>query len=227
MPRLVSAILARNEGAPERYFRRVLKRCAEFSDATLVLDDHSTDDTTQIAREIGAVVVARTGETAWGQEAPARAELWEHATRLADGGWVLICDADMLLQGDVKSLCHSWEVTGWAFVLADLWDSETTFRVDGPWSAGPITPRPWLFNLGAVGADFAPTWSMRGVHCGHFPQNWPGPIGVAPPDIFWKHLAYVKPEHRKAKHAQYTRCRDQLTPFEIAHAESILDHRIG
>src|SRR5207302_1681197 len=79
----------------------------------------------------------------WGNESPARAELWERGAKLAKDGWLLICDADMLLQGDPRPLVASWECNAWAFALVDLWDSERTFRIDGPWAGGPAQPRPW------------------------------------------------------------------------------------
>lgn len=221
MTRLISAILARNEAAEDRYLRRVIARCMEFSDDVLVLDDNSTDATRDIAAEMGCVVHVRADVVAWGAEAPARAQLWDAAAELAGPeGWVLVCDADMLLEGDPRPLCASWGVTGWAFPLVDLWDSEETFRVDGPWGHGPRTPRPWLFKPGALREP--PVWPDRGVHVGHCPSNWLGPTGVAP-DLFWRHLGWMKREHRQSKYTQYMSVRHQLTPFELAHAESILD----
>jgi hypothetical protein len=164
--------------------------------------------------------VSRGGHGMWGAEAHARAELWERAAALAGDGWVLICDADMLLEGDPRPLTLSWDVQAWAWPLVDLWDSEHTFRVDGPWGHGPRTPRPWLFRPSATPE---PQWPTRGIHCGHAPTNVAGPCGIAPEGIFWKHLAYVSAVHRAAKLAQYLAVQDQLTPFERAHALSVGD----
>lgn len=223
--KLVTAILARNEASEDRYLRRVLARCAEFSDEIVLLDDASTDDTATLAESFGARVTVRSGPNAWGEEAPARAELWRLAAEAAGDGWVLICDADMLLVGDPRPLMQSWEAAAWAWPLADLWDSETTFRVDGPWGMGPVTPRPWLFRPSAARKGFVAQWNMRGVHCGHAPANWPeaGPFCVAPSDTYWLHLGWAKPEHRACKAAQYATVQDQLSPFERAHAATILD----
>ena len=226
--RLVTAILARNEAAEDRYLRRVITRCMEFSDDVLVLDDNSTDATRDVAAEMGCVVRVRADVAAWGAEALARAQLWDAAAELAGpDGWVLICDADMLLEGDPRPLCASWGVSAWAFPLVDLWDSEQTFRVDGPWGYGPRSPRPWLFRpqwheFAPVPFDFIPLWPERGIHCGHAPENWKGPIGVAP-DLFWKHLGWVRKEHRLRKAQQYASVASQLSEFERAHAQSILD----
>lgn len=229
--RLVTAVLARNEAAPDRYLKRVLERCAEFSDAILVLDDGSTDDTAQVARDCGAVVETRSGDGFWrpgGGETSARRELWERAAALAGDGWVLVCDADMLLVGDPRPLTLSWDAASWAWPLCDLWNSEDAFRVDGAWKFGPLTPRPWLFRprfaeFAQTPFDFAPLWPESCIHSGHAPANWHEhhPTFVAPPDMYWKHLSYVKPEHRARKRAQYAAVADTLSPFQRAHAESI------
>ena len=224
MTRLVSAVLARNEAAPDRYLRRVLTRLHEFSDTVLVLDDGSTDDTAQVARDLGCVVATRDSTGAWGAEAEARRDLWDRAAYIADGGWVLVCDADMVLCGDPRPLTQSWACASWAWPLADVWNDERLARVDGPWGIGAVTPRPWLFRPSAL--TTRAIWNERGVHCGHAPANFgreTGVCGVAPPDVYWLHLAYLQPTHRVAKHAQYMAIADQLGPFERAHAASILD----
>ena len=225
MTRLVTAVLARNEAAPDRYLRRVLTRCREFSDDILLLDDNSTDATKQVASEFGCVVRTRQDAPAWGAEAPARRLLWELAAELAGDGWILVADADMILMGNPRPLTLAWDVATWAWPLADLWDSETTFRVDGPWGVGPATPRPWLFRPSAAPTGFQPVWGERGIHVGHCPSNWAdaGPCFVAPSDIYWRHLAYKDTDQRARKHAQYMSVAGQLSEFEQAHAASILD----
>ncbi len=221
--KLVTALLARDEAGPDRYLRRVLARCAEFSDDILVLDDGSTDDTFAVTKAAGAHAVKRTTrDAAWGAEAPARAELWHRAAERARKGWVLVCDADMLLVGDPRPYTASWDCNAWAWPLADLWDSETTFRVDGPWGAGPVTPRPWLFKPSAVPPGWSPAWPTRGIHCGHAPANFPACVGIAS-SLHWLHLGWMQPEHRRAKAAQYASVADQLSAFERAHAATILD----
>lgn len=218
---LVSALLIKNEA--DRYLRRVLARCAEFSDQILVLDDGSTDDTVAVAEAAGCLVKQRPRTGMWGNEAPARAELWERGAKLAKDDWLLICDADMILEGDPRDLIQTWEVSIWAFVLYDCWDGEHQARVDGPWQHGPLVPRPWLFRP-SVCVDGAPQWNGRGLHCGHAPQNLTGLVAVAPPDTyFWRHLSYVKSEDRLRKHAQYMEKAHLLTEFERRHSASIID----
>jgi glycosyltransferase involved in cell wall biosynthesis len=225
-------VLARNEAASGRYLQRVIAHCQTFSDAVLLLDDRSADDTAKVASDLGCLVKTRGAfyEPAWGKETPARAQLWEWAAHEAgrDNGWVLVCDADMLLQGEpaaIRALCWSWEVVAWAMPLADAWGDEQHYRVDGPWAGGPTTARPWLFKASAAPQGWQPTWSGRGIHSGHCPANFGelGPCLVAPPDVFWLHMAYVSPEHRKEKAARYAAVAAQMSDFERAHAASILD----
>lgn len=220
---LVTAILAKDEA--KRYLPQVLLRCKTFSDRVLVLDDRSSDETAEVASSAGALVRQRSilkGD-AWGNESPARSELWKWGAEEAGDGWLLVADADMILEGNPRDLVDTWECSAWAFVLYDCWDGENQARVDGPWAYGPVTPRPWLFRP-SVCLDGVAQWSTRGLHCGHHPTNLVGVCGVAPPDeYFWRHLAYLQKEDRVKKHAQYMSQAHLLTEFERRHAISIAD----
>ena len=216
-------MLVRNEAAEDRYLTRVIRDAQRWADTIVVLDDNSIDGTPELARNLGCIVYTRDNQTpAWGAEAPARAQLWDLAAQHAGDGWVLVCDADMILSGDPRPYTQSWECDAFAWTLYDLWNSETTFRVDGAWKFGPVTPRPWLFRPSALREP--PRWrESRKIHTGHAPANWTGLCGVAPSDMFWKHLGYVQPEHRKKKHAAYLSLKHDLTAFELAHAQSVAD----
>lgn len=222
MPKLVGALLARNEAGADRYLVRAIHDAQRWADDIVVLDDNSTDGTNEIARNLGCIVYTRDNQTPmWGAEAPARAQLWDLAAQhVGPDGWTLVFDADMLLTGDPRPLCESWECSAWAWPLYDLWDSETTFRVDGAWRYGPVTPRPWLFRPSALREPAR--WRDSRLHVGHAPANFAGLVGVAP-QLFWRHYSYLKPEHRRIKHQQYLQHAASLTPFEKAHAESIAD----
>lgn len=220
MSRLVTALLVKDEA--DKYLRRVLERCLAFSDEVLVLDDGSTDDTVKIATEMGCLVKQRPQAGMWGNESPARQELWERGAKFAKDGWLLVCDGDQILHGDPRPLCDTWEFNSWAFILRDMW-SATHYRTDGFWQAH-LHPRPWLIKPTGLGPDFAPKWNGRGMHVGHFPPNAPLACGVAPVDTYWwEHLAYVSPESREAKLAKYLAVADKLSPGELAHARSISD----
>ena len=222
--KLVSAVLARNEASEDRYLRRVLTRCLEFSDTVVVLDDRSDDATPDIAREMGCVVRTRSAtDHAWGKEASARRELWDFACEYATDkdSWLLVNDADQLLIGDVRALCKTKEANAVSFVLYDLW-SETEYREDEFWWAH-TNPRPWMFAPTRVPAGWVPEWNTAQIHTGHSPRNFPLVPLVAPADAYyWLHYSYARPEHRQAKYAQYMAQANQLNPAQYAHAQSIL-----
>jgi glycosyltransferase involved in cell wall biosynthesis len=222
---LVSALLVKNEAS--RYLERVIKRCAEFSDDILVLDDRSSDNSVELAKRLGCKVRGRSvlkGD-AWGNEAPARAELWDWMAAETKDGWGLIVDADMLLKGNPRNLLQTWELNTFCFILYDIWDeSETLYRTDGHWKAHDVA-RPWLFRPSFVPEGWKPRWGGRGIHIGHAPSNWSEAMlwGVAPPDEYhYLHLAYCKPQDRVAKYHKYMEVKDQLSPFELEHARSII-----
>lgn len=141
-----------------------------------------------------------------GRESVARAALWQLACEAAgENGWVLVFDADMLLEGilpnDLKRLTLATAVNAWAWPLCDCWDGEQQHRVDGYWQGWRV-PRVWLARAHPM-PDFVPSWGTRGIHSGHLPANYPLVVGVAP-GAYWRHLSYISPEHRAAKLAAYT-----------------------
>jgi hypothetical protein len=220
MPKLVTALLCKNEA--DKYLERVLKRCLEFSDDVLVLDDGSTDGGDRLAWRLGCQVRPWTGATMWGAEAAPRSALWEWGAQEAGDGWLLICDADMLLHGDPRPLLWTTQHNAWAFVLFDLWDSEQTYRCDGYWQ-GHRHPRPWLFKPSAMGYE-TPIWPERGIHTGHGPQNAVIEAGMVDSgQLSWMHLAYRDIPARLKKKEQYLAKSHLLTPWELDHARSVGD----
>jgi glycosyltransferase involved in cell wall biosynthesis len=220
MPKLVTALLVRNE--KDKYLDRVLRRCQEFSDEVVVLDDGSTDGSPDLAESLGCTVYHRTNTGMWGNESPARAELWDLGAKHAGDGWLLICDADQILHGDIRPLTLSTSCTAWAWVLFDLWNEEKYYRADGHW-VGHLHPRPWLFRPSVLKS--APEWPERGLHVGHCPRNFPLVVGCLTPDsgVYWTHLSYLTKIQRSAKLRQYEEQAHQLTPWELSHARSVGD----
>lgn len=219
MPKLITAILCKDE--KDKYLERVLRRCLEFSDEVLVLDDGSTDGSPELAESLGCQVRRRVEIGMWGNESPARQELWQWASEVAGDGWVLVCDADMELIGDPRPLTYSTQHNAFSWVLYDLWD-EQHFRCDGYWQ-GHLYARPWMFCPTRLGYK-VPIWPERGLHTGHCPANSIIHSCVLLPTVIaWKHLGYASPSLRVSKHGQYMAKANQLSPFELAHAQSIID----
>jgi hypothetical protein len=218
MPKLVTAILCRNEA--DKYLERVLRRCLEFSDAVLVLDDGSTDGSERMAWRLGCDIRTRQETGMWGNESPARAELWEWGAQEAGDGWLLIADADMILYGDPRPLTLTTQHTAWSWVLYDMWDGPH-YRCDGQWQ-GHLHPRPWMFKPSALLE--APIWPKRGIHCGHAPNNFPIATGILDNrEYYWLHGSFWTPELRAVKLEQYLSKAHLLTPWELEHARSVGD----
>lgn len=218
---IVGAMIARNEA--DRYLAVTLESMWRICDKILVLDDGSTDDTALVSRSLGCEVYKR-GETSvmWGNESPARAELWRLGADAAGDGWLLIGDADQELIAppeDFRALTTSWTVNSWALRLYDCWDSPQRHRVDGQWAAYQVA-RPWLFKPSAC-PD--PQWSGRGIHSGHCPINFPFQMGVAPNSVWWRHYGWMKQADRDAKVGRYMEAKDHLSQPELSHLMSVQD----
>lgn len=223
-PKLFAAILTRNEGSRDRFLSAVLARCTQICDEIVVLDDGSTDQTVETCKGFGAEVTIRDAHVprAWGEEASARAELWDLATaRCTEKDWILVADADMVLHGDPRPLMASRDVNAWAWRLYDVW-SEKHFRDDQYWQ-GHNHARVWMVAPKRVPNGWTPSWERTGLHVGHIPPNLPMIAGLPPPDIYWLHLAFSRPDLRQKKAEQYLSKSHLLSEHEIAHAKSILE----
>ena len=212
MPRLVGALLCRNEATPDRYLRLAVANALSYCDLVVALDDNSTDATVQTLIEMGCEVETRSQVNVggfWGiDEASPRARLWALATeRAGPDGWIYVFDADHELVGvtpkEVRTYLTSDNVTAWALPLWDCWDSPDQMRVDGYWQAAKH-PRPWFFRAQPT-RGFVADWSTidrKGVHTGHSPPNAPWVIGEMRGAAI-RHHGYINPEHRKSKAAKY------------------------
>jgi glycosyltransferase involved in cell wall biosynthesis len=224
MPKLIVAALVKNEAS--KYWKSALSAWSEFADAIVVLDDNSSDETAEIAWECEkATVFGRYGEKdAWGAEAAARQQLWEHANEVAEvGDYIFVLDADMVPAGDPRELTELGADTVY-FALYDLWGRDERerllYRDDAFWCAHN-RPRAWMVRKPR---DFKADWPTRGIHCGHLPSNWePKAPLFAPPSHSLLHFAYADEVDRLVKAAQYLDLGDKLLPSEASHAYSILD----
>ena len=217
--RCVAAILARNEA--DRYLKETIESLQPLCDKILVLDDGSTDSTIALSRSLGCEVRSREAlQPMWGQESTARQQLWAWGSEEAGDGWLYISDSDHVTQcdpSDWRQMLTSWNVNAWAFPLLDLWDSPTTFRVDGFWQ-GYKTARPWLFKPSVSGPQ---SWSDRGIHTGHCPQaDWL--VGLAERARIL-HLGWMKESDRKEKYLRYAEVGDSLSPWEKSHLQTVLE----
>jgi hypothetical protein len=216
--------LIRNEA--DRFLRRAIISWQRFADHILILDDGSTDGSDELALDMDCAVYTRgSGVSAWGTEAPARAELWQLALAETNpGDYIFVLDADMTPIASPRPFLQLQPPTGaLAFPLFDLW-APRAYRVDGFWQAH-LHPRIWLVKRPELEPPDGWLWPERGMHCGHFPLNLrlEQPVLAVPPSHGILHYAYSTPELREAKAASYASVRDQLSDIEAEHAASILD----
>lgn len=222
--RIIVASLVRNEAA--RYWRSALSEWSKFADKIVVLDDGSTDKTQAIADKCErAVVYQRVSPThAWGDEASARAELYDIAMEESNrGDYLLWLDADMVPARDPRELITE-AIDTYAYPLYDLWGKDAqeryVYREDAFWNAH-LRPRIWMIRRPS---SLKPRWIMRGIHSGHLPSNYETTSALfAPPAHALLHFAYFDERDRATKHASYLAARDQLSTQEVAHAHSIVD----
>jgi hypothetical protein len=218
LPKLVIAALVKNES--QKFWRSALRSWSKQSDRIVVLDDSSTDDTAMMAVDAGAAVYYREGTAAWGNEAPARQQLFDIAIAETDpGDFIAVLDADMVFARDPRELCFEGNATEWSFPLFDLW-SPTHYRSDSFWY-GHTAPRIWLIKRPNP-QDWA--WPARGIHTGHLPSNYKiGKLGIAPADYGILHYGWSDQSLRDAKVKQYMSVGNQLTPNERKHVMSVQD----
>lgn len=224
MSRVVVVSMIRNEA--DRFLESALVAWDEFADKIVIVDDNSTDDSRVIARSFSKVRLHHREELyvpAWGDEAPARAELFDVAMKETEpGDFLLWLDADMTPLRDPRPLFSDLHDT-YAFPLYDLWTLDADrplYREDAMWY-GHRAPRAWAIRRPE---SFEARWNRRGVHCGHLPANWQGRnVLFAPCDYGLLHYGYAAPHLRAEKLEQYRRLSHQLTEAERHHAESIGD----
>lgn len=225
MNRLVVVALVKNEMG--RFWPSALAAWQEFADRIVVLDDGSSDGTKELANTLGLEVYERgAGVSAWGAEAPARAELWQIALSESEqGDYILVLDGDMVPARNPKPLMAA-EPDGVAFPLFDLWeerDGELFYRDDGFWQAHRY-PRVWMVRRPEKEPGQGWLWPAKGIHTGHFPSNLHlDRILYTPADHGLLHYSYILPEMREAKLNAYNSVKEQLNTIEMQHAASITD----
>jgi glycosyltransferase involved in cell wall biosynthesis len=191
----------------------------------LAVDNGSTDGTVGLLEAAGAQIhpFERPMD---GQEAHARAFLWETAVDATpDGDWIVHLDADQCLAGDPRPFLEHLPVNRALFPVFDMW-TPTAYRSDAWWRV-----RPWWQAVRMTPAARKTElwqWPDRGWHSGHVPLNAGkvfGPSRDVPWDCGILHYGYATHEFRVKHSEAYQRRAHVLTPQEQFHAGTILDER--
>lgn len=192
----ISAMLrVRNES---RWISEVLTSIAPLCSETHVMDDHSTDNTVDIARSHGAVVYSSPFEGL--DESRDKGWLLD---RVMEGHptWVLCIDGDEILEpgGAERLLEHARDPTVNALSLRVLylWDSRDQYRADGVYGR---FQRPSMWRA-FHGQRFRSTRNGGNFHCGNTPYM--PAARVRRTDVALLHTGYMLREDRLRKYEWY------------------------
>ena len=197
----IGALRVKNEA---RWIQRVLRSIWPVCHKIVVFDDHSTDDTRQIAHDEGAVVIESPfqGVEERRDKDYLLDQIWKGGAQLND--WVLMVDGDeMLCQEDIPALLKvtaSKSLVAANFHIVYLWDREDQIRIDR-WYAE--FRRPSLFRLTQRKLSFMHTAFGGGFHCFSIPQQLIGSDATAPVRLL--HYGYLNREDRIAKYHWYNK----------------------
>ncbi|MDA8194649.1 MAG: glycosyltransferase family 2 protein [Thermaerobacter sp.] len=219
MARLVAMLPVRNEA--QRWLGRVLDQLTAFSDAVVVYDDASDDETSRICRSYPAVRYYR-GDFAWFErnEAELRHHLWK-LTALQRPDWVLALDADECFEdralAELPRLLEQHDYDAVAFRIFDFWKSTELIRIDGAW-------HPWnRFSplLVRFDPDLPSGWLQQPIHCGRFPLAYRDRVTFYSP-LRVRHYGWARGDEHLRKYLFY-RHHDLTTYGKVQpHTESVL-----
>jgi len=211
---LTIASIVKNEA--DRFLPRALACWAEIADRIVVLDNGSTDGTTDLLNEAGCEW-SKLAVPMDGSEWLARKALWDKAVPGSE--WIVHLDADHSVAGDFRPHLTGKKV---GFRVYDMW-SPTEYRSDAWWQGHA---RPWWLALNVADEqDRAWTWNKRGWHSGHVPSDtsFMGKATEIPRECSILHYGYATPELRKRHYAAYVARSGVLKPDEVFHASTIVD----
>lgn len=221
MTKLVANIVGRNEA--DKYLHRVLSRLRDQVDMICFTDDHSDDDTAQIAANYGAIVQQMSEPTFNTHEGKLRQASWEHLEQCIGDDhdyFVLAIDCDEELyetRVPIRELINQSMFDVLNIEFYHMWN-ENQFRVDKAWAPHPSSR---LFRFLPNGV-----FQQRQLACGSEPMYVQALIrqGRYYPQsgLVMKHLSYITDEDKRAKYDRYAKI-DGGIYHANSHIESILD----
>lgn len=195
--KIVAMLRVRNEA---RWLAEVLASVLTVTPHIVVFDDHSTDETRDIARAAGAAVIPSPFSTL--DETRDKNYILERV-RLIGADYVLCIDGDEVLDSNAaaqihKSLNPAYSV--YSFRVVYLWGDREHFRADGVYGRFHRASMFSLIDQPATAAYMATPYG-KNFHCGNIPQGLAGSGRNV--DVKILHLGYMLKEDRLRKYAWY------------------------
>ncbi|WP_028593684.1 glycosyltransferase family 2 protein [Paenibacillus assamensis] len=200
-PKLTLTMVVRNEA--HRYLRQTLSMHRDYIDEAVIIDDGSTDNSSDICKELLGNVplrLIRNERSRFSNEIQLRQQQWTETVQ-TNPNWILNLDADEQFESrfadHIDDMLKANSIDCYCFRLFDLWN-ETHYREDQYWHAH-LYYRPFLIRYRE---DFQPVWKETPQHCGRFPLNVLELSHQLSP-LRLKHLGWAKYEHRLEKYNRY------------------------
>jgi glycosyltransferase involved in cell wall biosynthesis len=215
---LIAQMVGYNEA--DRFLPEVLDHINQTVDLVVFTDDCSTDNTLDIARDKGAMVMQTPENLFPKDESKLRTFAWKHLERYASpGDWILSIDCDEKFY-PTEILPHfltqdKYDVLG--VVFYHMWN-ETHYRVDKAWRPN-VSQRLYRFREGgtfrnrrlACGSE--PTYVFESIRQRRFyPQT----------GFRMQHLGYARDADKQSKFERYMSL-DGGDFHAINHIRSIID----
>lgn len=194
--KMIALLRVKNEA---RWIERVIRSVVPVCERVLVLDDHSTDRTAEIAYNAGAMVFPNPHEGL--NETRDKNHLLSIAATYAQPNeWALMIDGDEELHANDVSLLRSECNTGeeaLSMRVLYLWDDPQHVRMDGVYAR---FRRPSAFRM-APGIQFRTTPNGGNFHCGNVPVQYVHRAKLT--DIRLLHYGYLDRADRLRKYEWY------------------------
>lgn len=196
--RVIAMICVQNGG---EMFREVLHDVSQYVDGITILDDNSTDNTIDIAREFDKVLLIHQNVPGLKRHEGRDRNKLLQLTLNHKPDWLLCLDADEIFEDSMKEniqrLCNPLDQTvdGYSFRFYNFWRSRESFRVDGIWR------KQQRFKLFRVKPEYS-EFPMLQLHAPSRPTKLKdGNIRIS--KIRLKHFGYSDFEETKRKYEFY------------------------
>ncbi|MEN6348602.1 MAG: glycosyltransferase family 2 protein [Syntrophomonas sp.] len=215
------SMIVRNEAG--RYLQQMLEHARRYIDRAVIIDDASTDQTSELCRNILQgipLTLVELKESSFNNEYLLRKRQWEETIK-TDPDWILALDGDEIFEDriatEIGSLINQTEFDAYCFRLYDFWDQKH-YREDTYWCAHKVY-RPFLLRYVP---GFPYRWRETAQHCGRIPENILE-LPYANSHLRVKHFGWAREEDRREKYERYMKL-DPGAVFGIqAQYQSILD----